>query len=836
MWERKEMIHKSFIRHQIIHSKNQALLFVMCVVLSIISMVALGGFSESITHSLLKDARSLHAADIIIRSRSPISAPVRKAVEQAEQEGLVESERVYEFYAMVRDPVENRTLLSRIKVVGPKYPFYGRVELHSGKEIRETLEKGSVIVEKNLLDRLGLQIGSPLQVGQATFQIKDLVQKEPDRPIRFFSLGPRVFVSSKDLSALGLVDKGSRIRYFILLKVSDSRHLDRITGGLKAIAADHERIETFRSAESRIKRFFDNFLFYIGLTGLFTLLLAGIGIQSSLTSLLRENEETIAIMKTVGAGGRFVITQYGLMVFFLGMAGTTIGITSGFFTQHILIFLLRSFLPYGFEFIFSWKALFQGFTLGVIVVMLFTFMPLLRIKDIKPYAIFRKERAVAPRLLWLALISIGILSLFAVTVIWQLRDASFGLRFVAGAIGFILLNAGLIHLILKAVRKLRVSALAPRQSLKGLFRPGNATKLILITLTASLTVIFSIYFIERNLDESFVRSYPQDSPNVYFIDIQPNQKADFSDVLGNETVYYPIVRARIVSINGNPIDRKKKRMRRRDNLARMFNLTYRNYLLPDESISNGKDLFGYIRQGVPVSILDTVQEMADIDIGDTVTFRIQGIPLEARVSSIRTRIKGSIQPYFYFVFPENILEKAPQTIFTALRVEAESVAGLQNKIVSRFPNVSVIDVTHLISTFAGVMRKLSGIIRLFTFLSIAAGFLILISSVFATRLARIRESVYFKILGAKKRFVLSVFAYENFFIGLVSALLASGFSQAASYLISTYFFHIPYRSYWGVCLLMITGAVMVVCAVGTVASVSILNKKPAIFLREQSEG
>ena len=829
------MIHKSFIRHQIIRSRNQALLFVMCVVLSIIFMVALGGFSESITYSLLKDAKSLHAADIIIRSRSPFSASLKEAVVQLEQKDFVESESAYEFYSMVRDPVENRTLLSGIKVVGPKYPFYGRVELHSGKELRETLEKGSVIVEKNLLDRLDLQIGSPLQVGQATLQIKDLVQKEPDRPIRFFSLGPRVFVSSKDLSELDLIDKGSRIGYSILLKVLDSKHLNRITDGLKAVAADHERVETFRSAESRIKRFFDNFLFYIGLAGLFTLLLAGIGIQSSLTSLLRENEETIAIMKTVGAGGRFVITQYSLMVFFLGMVGTAIGITSGFFTQHILIFLLRSFLPYGFEFIFSWKALFQGLTLGIIVVMLFTFMPLLRIKDIKPYAIFRKERAVAPRLLWQALISIGILSLFTVTVIWQLRDASFGLRFVAGAIGFILLNAGLIHLILKAVKNLRVSALAPRQSLKGLFRPGNATKLILITLTASLTVIFSIYFIERNLDESFVRSYPKDSPNVYFIDIQPNQKADIAGVLG-DTVYYPIVRARMVSINGNPIDRKKQRMRRRDNLARMFNLTYRNYLLPDESISKGKDLFGHNRRGVPVSILDTVQEMADIDIGDTITFRIQGIPLEARVSSIRTRIKGSIQPYFYFVFPENILEKAPQTIFTALRVEAESVAGLQNRIVSRFPNVSVIDVTHVISTFAGVMRKLSGIIRLFTFLSIAAGFLILISSVFATRLARIRESVYFKILGAKKRFVLSVFAYENFFIGLVSAVLASGFSQAASYLISTYFFHIPYRSFWGVCLLMITGAAMLVCAVGTVASVSILNKKPAIFLREQSEG
>jgi len=831
------MIHKSFIRHQIFRSKNQALLFIMFVVLSLLSMVALGGFSESIRYSLLKDARALHAADIIIRSRSPISVPVKKAVAQLEQKERIESERVYEFYSMVRDPVRHRTLLARIKVVGPRYPFYGRVELSSEKDFRRSLEKGSVIVERNVLDRLDLQIGSPLGIGQATLQIKDIVQKEPDRPIRFFSLGPRVFVSLKDLAALDLIDKGSRVRYIILLKVSDSMHLNRIADRLKAVAADHERIETFRSAESRIKRFFDNFLFYIGLTGLFTLLLAGIGIQSSLTALLRENEETIAIMKTVGADGRFVMTQYGLMILFLGMMGTGTGVVFGFLTQHILIFLLRTFLPYGFEFIFSWKALFQGFLLGIIVVMLFTFVPLLRLKEITPSSIFRKERSGSPRPLWQALISIGILSLFTVTVIWQLRDASFGLRFVAGAIGFILLNAGLVHLILKAVKNLRISALAPRQSIKGLFRPGNATKLILITLTASLTVIFSIYFIELNLDASFVRSYPPDSPNVYFIDIQPNQKDDFSDTLGKDATYYPIVRARIVSINGSPIDRKKRRLRRGDNLGRMFNLTYRDHLLTDERILKGDDLFSLRGQaGIPVSVLDTVQEMADVELGDTITFRIQGIPLEARVSSIRTRIKGSIQPYFYFVFPDHILEKAPQTIFAALRIGTDSIAGMQNKIVTRFPNVSVIDVTHVITAFAGVMRKLSGIIRLFTSLSIAAGIIILISSIFATRLARVREAVYFKILGAKKRFVLSVFVLENLFIGLISALLASGFSQASSYFISTYFFHIPYRTFWRDSLLMTFGAAMMVCAVGTIISVSILKKKPAIFLREQSEG
>jgi putative ABC transport system permease protein len=75
------------------------------------------------------------------------------------------------------------------------------------------------------------------------------------------------------------------------------------------------------------------------------------------------------------------------------------------------------------------------------------------------------------------------------------------------------------------------------------------------------------------------------------------------------------------------------------------------------------------------------------------------------------------------------------------------------------------------------------IIRFFAAFSIVAGILIILSSVLATRYARIQEAVYYKILGAKSTFVVAVFTFENLFLGLVSALLALVLSQTSSSII-----------------------------------------------------
>jgi putative ABC transport system permease protein len=228
-------------------------------------------------------------------------------------------------------------------------------------------------------------------------------------------------------------------------------------------------------------------------------------------------------------------------------------------------------------------------------------------------------------------------------------------------------------------------------------------------------------------------------------------------------------------------------------------------------------------------------EIRDFKLGDVISFNIQGIFLDATVTSIRTRTTDSIEPFFNFVFPKEALENAPQTIFTAVQVEPEQIAPLQNRIVAAFPNVNVIDVTVVIRTVSDLIRDLTQVIRFFTLFSIAAGMLLLVSSIFATRFARTQEAVYFKVLGAKGKFVLQVFTLENLFLGLVSAALALLMSQLGSWIIISQVFDITYSPLVGPSLGLTLVTVLLVITVGLLASISILQHKPIAFLRENNE-
>jgi len=783
-----------------------------------------------------KDAKKLHAADIIIHAHYDLSAAVVKAVARLEASNEITGTRVWEFYSMVRPQNNQDSLLANLKVVQAGYPFYGKVALKSGRDFSSVLKKGSIIVAPALLDRLKLDEGALLRVGNAILKISDIVLTEPDQPVNFFFLGPRIFISADDLNRLDLLKKRSRIGYSYLIKVFDQSKIDAIADRLRAVADEElERVDTFRTARSGVKRFFDNLLFFLGLIGIFTLLLAGVGIQSALTAFLKENEKTIAIMKTIGATSRFFTRHYIVILSILGFGGTLLGLLAGLFLQNALNVLFVGFVPPNVQLHISWQAVIQGLGLGVLVVGLYSFLPLYRLKDVKPVAVFRKETIPTQNGWPFYLISILLFIIFLMLVFWQVQDIKTGLYFVGGVLLLIIITALLAATVLYILKRLKIKFLIIRQAIKGLYRPKNATKPIIITLTASLTVIFSIYQIEQNLDVAFIQSYPADAPNLFFLDILPAQMEQFSDTLGMKVQYYPIIRARIVTINGEKINRQKERQRRSDNLGRTFNLTYRNYLLEDEMIVKGNRLYNDDWGDLQVSVMDTVAEIKDMEVGDRITFNIQGVPLQTRISSIRTRTRESIRPFFYFVFPEKTLRDAPQTIFTAVKVPRDRIPAIQTKIAANFPNISAIDVTETLKIFNHVMAKLSLIVRFFALFSVVAGILIILSSVLATRFARIQEAVYYKILGAKSTFVVAVFTFENLFLGLVSALLALVLSQTSSSIICSKVFDISYTPFLLESLYLIAGTVLLIVAVGLLPSISILRQKPVIFLRTQSQ-
>lgn len=807
----------------------------LCVVLSLVTLVSLSGFSRSVHSSFLKDARSLHAADIIIHAHSPFSKPLLLELAALEKQRKTVRAQSYEFYSVVRTAAGDASLLSDLKVVDPGYPFYGTVLLASGKSFSQVLGRGSIVVEQTLLDRLQVKVGDRVRIGRAAFTIRDVLLLEPDQPVNFFSLGPRVFIGSSDLAALDLVGKGSRVNYTLFVKIMDQKDLDVIAARLKAVSLlDRERVETYRTANSGVKRFFDNFLFFLDLIGIFTLLLAGIGIQSSLTAFLKEQERTIAIMKAVGAGSPFIMKNYFALVLVLGLIGTAIGLGASLLLERLLPGLFQGLLPAPIELTISGSAIAEGVFLGFVVVVIFTVLPLLRLKEVKPRVIFGKSEQqgrTGYTVLFAGLIAV----FFALLVLWRLQEVRTGLYFVLGVASLIIVSLGAAEAILWLLRKLRPRSLVPRQALRGLFRPRNATRAIIVTLSASLAVIFSITLVEKNLDATFVSSYPPDSPNVFFIDIQQAQKKVFAQELGMPAVFYPLVRGTVSAINDVAVDREEERRKRGDNLSREFNLTYSDVPQEDERIIAGDSLYKKEWQGTQVSVLDTVVRIREMKVGDRITFHIQGVPVEARISSIRTRPKASLAPFFFFVFPSAILQDAPQTFFTAVRIQKERVSQLQNRIVAAFPNVSVIDVTATIAAFSGIMIRLSKIVNFFTLFSVVAGLLIIVSSVFATRYTRIQEAVFYTILGARDRFVLAVFGLESLLIGLASAGIALSLAQTTVWIVCTYALEVAYQPFPGASLLMAGVTMFMVVVVGLVAAIPILRHKPAAFLREQAE-
>lgn len=829
--------HLFFTFRQVFRSSRQVFLFVTCVTLSICSITAISGFSESVNRAVMNDARKFHAADIIVRSNGPISGRLDNILSDWVKGDRIERAKIYEFNSIVRSGDDAASVLADVKIAEKGYPFYGRVILKSGRSFRNVLKSGKTVVESSLLDRLGVEVGDILKVGYISLVIGDVVLSEPDRPVNVFSFGPRVFIADEDRERLGLIQKGSRVHYIQLIKAMDGTDIDTLANQLKGIAeTGEERIDTFRTAQSRFKRFLDNFLIFLKLVGFFIMVISGFGIQVTLTAFLHEKKTTIALMKTVGATNRYIICHFMGIVFILGFIGIVFGLFAGYGIQNALSRMLHSFLPKNIQLFVSWTGILEGILLGIAVLGMFTFFPLYRIKDTRPVVILRRDTPTQQNKKAYILSGLIFMIVFSGLIFGYIKDFQFGLYLIGGIFGLIIASYLVAELIFLGLGKLRLQRLEFRQALKGLFHNTGSTKPAIITLVASLGVIFSIHLIQKNLNASFVQSYPPKAPNVFFIDIQPSQLKAFLRTVGGKISVYPVVRARIVSINGIKIDLQAERRKRGDRLSRIFNLTYRDSLLQSERLTEGRELYRNDWQEPQVSVLDMVLEMRSLHIGDRIEFNIQGVPLTARISSIRTQEMETMSPFFYFVLPESVLGKAPQTIFSALHLEKERVGPLQTQIVSQFPNITVIDVTEAIKTFSGLLARLSSIIQFFALLSMAAGLLILVSAVFATRKERIVEAVYYKVLGAKNSFVLKVFTLENMMIGLISSLLAITISHVAVYLICKYTFEISYRFLFLTSTAMVIAAVLLVVVIGIAASKSILDQKPITILKEQPDG
>ncbi|HUJ75033.1 MAG TPA: ABC transporter permease, partial [bacterium] len=193
-------------------------LFLLCIAAGVGGLVAVQGFRSSLDRAIQADARTLMAADLVVRNGRPLGPLELAAVAPLERAGARVA-RSAEFLTMARSPTNGQVLLVDARSVSAGYPLYGQVLLREDAPLRALLRDDTVVVQTGLLVHLGLHVGDSLQLGGKTFHIAGELLKEPDSPVALASVGPRVLMTERGGEETGLISASSRVRYGLMLRL-----------------------------------------------------------------------------------------------------------------------------------------------------------------------------------------------------------------------------------------------------------------------------------------------------------------------------------------------------------------------------------------------------------------------------------------------------------------------------------------------------------------------------------------------------------------------------------------------------------------------------------------
>jgi len=828
-------------------SWRRLLFFFICVGVGVGSIVALRSMIQNLNRAVAGEARSLMTADAQIETTREWTEEALAKIDRVARPPLVEARtETIEAPTMLRpaDPSREGALMVEVKGIERGFPLYGDFRLEDGRPFDfSLLENGGAVVAPQLLERLGLRDGDRVRVGEREFEIRGVTREEPGSG-GGFRLGPRVFVAKADLESAGLTGFGSRARRKILFKTEDGR-MDELVRGLRAELGNNVfNVRSYKDSEENLGEQFTRAENYLSLTGLVILVLGGIGISSVTRVFVEQKKKTIAVLKCVGATGRRLTVAYLVQTLALGAAGSLLGVA---LAKAALVFVRARFassLPPNLSYGLQTGAVAQGLVLGLLISLLFSALPLLRIRHIRPNMLLRGAEADAPRrrldvLRWA--VALAVLAGLVFLSSWQAGSLRVGTFFLAGLGATALVLYAAAWLLIFVVRRARgLGTFAVRQAINSLHRPGNQTRVIILAVGLGAFMVMAVQSLQSNLLDEFDVARRGNLPNMYLIDVQKDQVEGVRELVEQATRAHadliPTVRARIVRVNGREIDLDAAGVRaERGRLGREYVVTYRPNLEYNEKIVAGKFWDATPSVEPEVSIEEDLRGTAGIDLGSTITFDIQGRKLTARVTSVRQVDWRNSRTGFIILFRPGALENAPQTFVGAIDgpTQEPERSRFQRAIVDRFPNVSVIDVADIVRS---VSRILSNITLAVTFIGgfvLLSGVLILVGSIAMTKFQRVYEAAVLKTLGARRRVLLVMMLAEYGLLGLVAGLVGALAANAVAYSIARYVFEIEWSFAPAVNLAGVAATVMLVGAVGVLSSLDVLTRKPLAILRAQ---
>jgi putative ABC transport system permease protein len=821
-----------------------------CVAVGVAALVSVGTLAKNLDRTLAHEARTLTGGDVELRSARPLDPAERDVLAALEKAGAVTT-MVRDVVGMSRNPARGSTLLVELRAVEGSYPLYGSVQTTPPAPLAELLAErdgaGGAVVEPKLLERLGLGVGDPLVLGSARFVVTGVLVKEPDRPTGLVSLGPRVLIAAPALERTGLLQVGSRVRYRTLVRLAPGAGARAVATELdRALADPAIRVAAYDESQPGLRRFFVQLATYLGLVGLASLLVGGVGIASSVATFLRRQLGTIAILKCLGAGWRVLLVTYLLQTLAVGVVASLAGAALGASVQPLLVRALVPFAPFALEAQWDVGTIARGLALGTLTAVFCALWPLLAIRTVPPSLIFRRDvtaGAWRPRRPWAA--ALPILAGLAALAVWQVGSFRLGAIFLGASLAALAILFGLARALTSLARRLpRVPGLAWRQGLAGLGRPGGHTARVVVALGVGVMLLVAVALLEANLGRQLAYEGKREAPTFFFIDVQPDQREAFARLVaqvgGAEPVLTPIVRARLAAIDGAPVTRALIERRKKESPDKIWYLT-REYVLTWAAEPPGGTVVVDGRWWSPgeaaarphVSVDDEAAKYFGVRVGGTLTFDVQGVPLEAQVTSLRKIDWQSLSANFFMILSPGALDGAPATYMATARVHAAVETELQDKVVAAFPNVTAIPLRGVLERVAEVLDQIAFAVRFMAAFTIAAGLVVMAGALAATRYQRLYESVILKTLGATRWAIARAFAVEYACLGATAGLGGTALAALLAWIVLRFVLETPWTLEPETLLMGVVLTTAGSLAIGLLATVRLIGRAPLPVLRQE---
>ena len=824
-------------------SYGKLLLFVFSITLGVAAVVSVHSFSRLLKENIALQSKSLLGADYVIESDRPVNDKVQGIMDSL---GGSDAKEI-NFLSMAAFPGNNGTKLMEVRGVEGGFPFYGDLETNPSSA-KTSFKAGGALVDATTMLQLNLKKGDSIKLGAVTLPIAGALENVPGSTSVFGAIAPPVLIPFQFIQTTGLVQTGSRIEYKYYFKADEGQDMALLSEKVEPVLdAEDADLDTHLSEARRLGRRYENFGKFLNLVGFIALLLGCVGIASGMGIYVQMKVKSIAVLKCLGASKKQSYLIFFVQIACMGIVGGLLGTIIGYGLQQLFPVLLGDLIPVEVDMALSLQSIVLGLSLGLAMSVLFALYPLMKTLYVSPLQALRVVQETQTRSKRATLlVGFGIISFVFGFSYWLLDDSLRSFFFVVGLL--------VVFLILTAVARLFMAMLkrffpyswgfVPRQSLKNLFRPQNQTLVLVLAIGIGTFLISTLYFTKDMLLEKAAIEDSANSANMILMDIQSQQVEDVSNTI--EASGMPvidkisIVTMRVETLNGKHVEDIRKDTTSQVGrwiLNHEFRVTYRDSLIGSEKVIEGKWVNNFNSdKDIPISVSSDFANMAKVTIGDPVSFNVQGRIMNTVVQSIREVDWSRLQPNFSVVFPSGVLESAPQFSVMTLRTpNDDSSAKLQQKLVSDFPNVSILDLKRILELLEDILAKIGWIINFMAFFSIFVGVAVLMGAIYSSKHQRVKQGALLRTLGAKTFQILKMIAIEYTILGFLGALMGVVLAVLGSTLLAWMLFDTTFVPSVIPFAIILPAITFLVFALGVGNSVGIVRNSPLAVLKKEKE-